>query len=227
MRFGRKKPSVLESLPQLGRIPTSSGPGTAAPPIGDLAAAYAQVAQSIDGSTVGKVFLVTGSAPGLGTTTVAVNVAIAAARSGRRVLLIDGDERRHGLSRFLSTGSTPGFTDIAVGAATMGAVARMVTIDDRTTFPVVPSGTPLSDQRPLSSLAAADAIETVAEKADIVLIDAPPVVWSDATPHLAVHADGSLLVVTDGADGDAIAAAAARLSEAGAPVVGYITNRAS
>jgi non-specific protein-tyrosine kinase len=142
------------------------------------------------------------------------------------VLLIDGDEGKHGLSRFLSTGSTPGFTDLAIGSATLADAARMVTIDDRTTFPLVPSGTPATDPSVLSALPAADAVETVAERADLVLFDAPPIGWSDATPHLAAHADGSLLVTTDGANRDTVDKAIARLHQVGAPVVGYVTNRA-
>jgi hypothetical protein len=50
--------------------------------------------------------------------------------------------------------------------------------------------------------------------------------WSDTTPHLAVHADGSILIVSEGADDGVVTDAAAKLEEVGAPVVGYITNRA-
>lgn len=226
MRFGRKGPSALAELPDLGRIPVDSTPGLAVPPIGDLAAAYAESAQAVDGSTVGKIFIMTSPAPGQGATTVSANLAIAASRYGRRVLLIDGDTSTHGLSRFLVTGPTPGLTELALGTATVQQAARMWIIDDRTQFPMIPSGAPADNPGILSGLIVADAIEAVAERADLVLIDSPPVGWSDTTPHLAVHADGSILVVSEGADDGAITTAAAQLTEIGAPVVGYITNRA-
>jgi Mrp family chromosome partitioning ATPase len=226
MKFGRKGPSALADIPDLGRIPIDNTPGLAAAPIGDLAAAYAESAQAVDGSTVGKIFIMTSPAPGQGATTVTANLAIAASRYGRRVLLIDGDTSSHGLSRFLSTGAVPGLTELAAGDATVRQAARMWVIDDRTRFPMIPSGAAIDNPALLSGLAVSDAIEVVAESADLVLIDSPPVGWSDTTPHLAVHADGSILVVSEGADDGVVTDAAAKLEEVGAPVVGYITNRA-
>ena len=226
MRFPRKGPSALADIPDLGRIPVDNAPGLAAAPIGDLAAAYAESAQAVDGATVGKIFIMTSPAPGQGATTVTANLAIAASRYGRRVLLIDSDTSTHGLSRFLSTGPVPGLTELARGEATLRQVARMWTIDDRTRFPMIPSGARIDNPAILSGLTVADAIETVAETADLILIDSPPVGWSDATPHLAVHADGSILVVSEGADEGVVAEAARKLEEVGAPVVGFITNRA-
>lgn len=226
MRFGRKGPSALSEIPDLGRIPIDTSPGLAAAPIGDLAAAYSESAQAVDGSTVGKIFIMTSPAHGQGATTVTANLAIAASRYGRRVLLIDGDTSSHGMSRFLATGSVPGLTELAAGEATVRQAARMWIIDDRTQFPMIPSGAAVDNPAILSAMAIADAIETVSERADLILIDSPPIGWSDTTPHLAVHADGSILVVSEGADDGAIATAAAKLAEVGAPVVGFITNRA-
>ena len=226
MRFGRKAPSALADLPDLGRIPVDTSPGLAAAPIGDMAAAYSESAQAVDGSTVGKIFIMTSPAPGQGATTVTANLAIAASRYGRRVLLIDGDTSTHGMSRFLATGAIPGLTELAAGQATTQEAARMWIVDDRTRFPMIPSGAATDNPAILSGLAVADAIEAVAERADLVLIDSPPIGWSDTTPHLAVHADGSILIVSEGSDEGAIATAAAKLSEVGAPVVGYITNKA-
>ena len=212
MRFGRKPPSVLSGVPNLGRVPVDPTPGLAAAPIGDAAAAYADAAQAVDGSTVGRIFLVT-------------NLAIAASRLGRRVLLIDGDTSPHGLSRYLSTGATPGLTELAAGTVSVTGAARMWVIDDRTKFPMIPSGEDVDNVGILSGIAVADALEAIAERADLIIIDTPPIGWSDATPHLAVHADGAILVVTDGADESATTTATERLAEVGAPVVGYIVNR--
>ncbi len=225
MRFRKKPPSALDSLPELGRIPTSKDSGIAAPPIGDRAAAYTDVATAVDGTTTGKVFLVTAAAPGHGATTTAINLAIAAARAGRRVLLIDSDEGGYGISRFLATGPVPGFTELALGTASLAEASRLVTIDERTVFPIIPLGHPHENATILASVAAADAIESVAETADIVLIDAPPVSWSDATAHLGAHADGSILVTTDGAEPSTVSKAVTQLADVGAPVVGYVTNR--
>lgn len=225
MRFGRKPPSVLSGVPNLGRVPVDPTPGLAAAPIGDAAAAYADAAQAVDGSTVGRIFLVTSPAPGQGASTVAANLAIAASRLGRRVLLIDGDTSPHGLSRYLSTGATPGLTELAAGTVSVTGAARMWVIDDRTKFPMIPSGEDVDNVGILSGIAVADALEAIAERADLIIIDTPPIGWSDATPHLAVHADGAILVVTDGADESATTTATERLAEVGAPVVGYIVNR--
>lgn len=101
----------------------------------------------------------------------------------------------------------------------------MWTLDDGTRFPMLPSGEGVSDASALSGLLIADALDSVSERADLILIDVPPILWSDATPELGRHADGTILVLSDSTDAQLVANANANLEAAGAPVVGYVRNR--
>ena len=74
----------------------------------------------------------------------ALNLAVSATQRGRRVALIDGDVAGNGVSRFLSTGSEPGLTDLADGSSTLAESARMWEIGPDSVLPIVPSGSPES-----------------------------------------------------------------------------------
>jgi LCP family protein required for cell wall assembly len=219
----RRMGKVLVDLPVLGTIPAHTS--THAPTLteSDTSAAYAEVLTAIDGQTHGRVLLVSAAESGQGASTVAMNLAISATKSGRRVVLIDGDASQHGLSRFMSSGASPGLTDIATGDSTLQDAARMWTVGGSAVLPVLPSGAPMAELSHLGGINVADAIESVADRADFVLIDAPPALTSAATQHLATHADGTILVVTESADPAVVAEAGAKLSEIGAPVLGYVS----
>ena len=215
-------------VPRLGSIPNDdSGP---APALADTASgvsdAYRDLLTEIEGYTSGQVLLVSSPGPGQGASTVALNLAISATQRGRRVALIDGDVAGHGVSRFLSTGSEPGLTDLADGSSTLAESARMWEIGQDSVLPIVPSGTPDSaSEDALAGAGLAASIDRIAERADAVIIDAPPIAWDGATAPLAAHADGTVLVVTDAATDATVVDTRDRLSSAGAPVIGYVENR--
>ncbi len=215
-------------VPRLGSIPNDgSGPApTLADASSDTSAAYASLLAEIEGHTNGQVILVSSPGPGQGASTVALNLAVSATQRGRRVALIDGDTAGHGVSRFLSTGAEPGLTDLADGSSTLAETARMWEIGPDSVLPIVPSGSP--DTASEDALAGADlaaSIDRIAERADAVLIDAPPIAWDGATAPLAAHADGTILVVTDAATDATVVDTRDRLNAAGAPVIGYVENR--
>jgi len=217
--------SVLADLTLLGAIPSDeTGP---APALSDSDGAdrYTGLLGEIEGHTTGRVLLVSSAAPGHGASTVALNLAIAAARAGRRVMLVDADSSANGLGRFLSSGVSPGLSDVAEGTATLADATRMWTLDDGTSFPMLPSGDGTAGQDALAGLLVADALDTVSEHADLILIDVPPVLWSESTPELGKHADGTILVLSDNAQPATVSRAITHLADIGAPVVGYVRNR--
>jgi LCP family protein required for cell wall assembly len=217
--------SSVDSLTLLGSIPVDrSGP---APTLNDPDAMdrYTGLLREIEGQTTGRILLVSSPGPGQGASTVALNLAIASTKAGRRAMLVDADPSPFGLGRFLSTGSSPGLSDVANGSATMSDAARMWELDDGTRFPMLPSGDTLADVETLSGILVAEALDAVSERADLIIIDVPPVLWSNATPELGAHADGTILVVADSADPASVASAINDLAAAGAPVLGYVRNR--
>ncbi|MGB9358702.1 MAG: LCP family protein [Acidimicrobiia bacterium] len=226
-------PTDLERLldsPCLGSIPNDdSGP---APTLTDTSSpssiAYRDLLSAIESQTNGQVLLVSSPAPGQGASTVALNLAISGTQRGRRIALIDGDIDGNGVSRFLSTGAVPGLTDIADGSATLADASRLWTIGPDSALPIVPSGSSSDPSEvALSGLGLAESIDQIAERADAVLIDAPPIAWDGAASSIAAHVDGTVLVTTDAATGSSVADARDRLAEAGAPVIGYVVNRSA
>ncbi len=215
-------------VPRLGSIPNDvSGP---APALADDSSgtsdAYRDLLTEVEGHTSGQILLVSSPGPGQGASTIALNIAISATQRGRRVALIDGDVDGHGVSRFLSTGSVPGLTELADGSSTLAESARMWEIGPDSVLPIVPSGSAEDvSEDVLAGAGLAASIDRIAERADAVLIDAPPIAWAGATAPLAAHADGTILVVTDAATDATVVDARDRLSEAGAPVIGYVENR--
>ncbi|GMQ92748.1 MAG: hypothetical protein BMS9Abin12_0225 [Acidimicrobiia bacterium] len=219
--------SSVDELPLLSSIPVdTSGPAAALNDV-DAIDRYTGMLREIEGQTTGRVLLISSPGPGQGASTVALNLAIAATKAGRRTMLVDADPSPNGLGRFLSTGSSPGLSDVAAGTATLSEAARMWNLEDGTRFPMLPSGDSLADDEGLAGVLVAEAIDTVSESADLVLIDVPPILWSHATPQLGAHADGTILVVADSADPTSITAAIRDLDKAGAPVLGYVRNRST
>lgn len=219
--------SAVGQIPLLGAIPVdSSGP---APTLSSDEAmdTYTGFLREIEGRTTGRILLVTSPGPGQGASTVALNLSIAASRAGRRVMLIDADPSPTGLGRFLSTGSSPGLSDVAAGTSTLSEAVRMWALDDGTRFPMLPSGDSLLDVESLAGGLVSETLNAVSERADLIVIDIPPVLWSSATNELATHADGAVLVVADSADAGVVTAAISGLAQAGAPVLGYVRNRST
>lgn len=219
--------SSIHELTFLGSIPVdSSGPAAT---LNDPAAVdrYTGLLREIEGQTTGRILLVSSPGPGQGASTVALNLAIAATKAGRRTMLVDADPSPNGIGKFLSTGDSPGLSDVASGVATMPEAARMWKIEDGAEFPMLPSGATLVDAEALSGVLVAEALDAVSERADLILVDVPPVLWSDATAALGAHADGTILVVADSADARSVTQAIKDLGNAGAPVLGYVRNRSA
>ncbi len=220
--------SGIISSPLLGTVPIAATPSPAlANPNSAPARAYLAAANHLDEDTTGHILLVSSPVPGQGASTVALNLAISATRSGRKVVLIDGDVASGGLSRFGHTDPTPGLIELASGEATLAEASRLWTLDPDNRLPFIPSGARDRTDKAalLRSAQLARAIDELSERADLLLIDTAPVNWNGAAAPLAAHADGTVLVVSDGAAAESITTTQERLEEVGAPVVGYVVNR--
>jgi LCP family protein required for cell wall assembly len=214
--------------PVLAYVPTTEGSPTPilADPDSDAARVYIDAVRSLEQATKGQVIMVTSSSPGLGATTVAINLAIAATRMGRRAVLIDGDPGG-GLSEYGRSSSVPGWVDLATGEADLRGATRFWKIDDANTLPVIPVGSTVEDRKDiLTSLRLADTVDTLTEQADLLIINTAPLAWDENIDALATHADGTLLVVTPEVDPRSLAKLKEKLAEMAAPVIGYVVNHA-
>jgi Mrp family chromosome partitioning ATPase/capsular polysaccharide biosynthesis protein len=184
----------------------------------------------------GKVVAVASAGPGDGKTLAVLNLALAARREGRKVLLVDADERTRGLSQLCRDGEL--FEVIGVGHD--GEEDRVGTVSRRPT--PRPQPRPATPARVLQvgpsernghhpavffrSTAFGELISS-GEPADLVLIDTPALLGVSEAVTIADHANAILLVVNRGTSLADLRRARERLAFTDTPVIGYLLNRGS
>jgi capsular exopolysaccharide synthesis family protein len=182
-----------------------------------------------------RTLLVASAAPGDGKTTVARNLAEAAATMGSRVLLMETDLRRPTLSRQLSLEPSPGLAGVLIGALPLSeaiqAVALKSPADGRQSpgrsLDVLIAGAlpPPNPAELIESQAMKSLLADVRSEYDLVVIDTPPLTAvSDAFPLLS-QVDGVIIVGRVGRNRRDVAA---RLHETlkgvDAPLLGVVAN---
>jgi Mrp family chromosome partitioning ATPase/capsular polysaccharide biosynthesis protein len=196
-----------------------------AQPSGTYAEAFRMLRTNLDFvrmDRAAKMIMVTSSVEQEGKSTTIANLAVALARSGQRVILVDLDLRRPYLHKFFDLVGLPGVTQVALGSATLDEALAPIAIagperrrgsvigpfDDLrsssrnrvgseggslrvlTSGPIPPApGEFVATQR-LESV-----LEELREDADIVLVDAPPVLRVGDAMTLSARVD-AILVVT-------------------------------
>ena len=169
-----------------------------------------------------KMMVVTSANPSEGKTTVAVNLAIAIAETGQKVLLIDGDTRKprvHDIFEILNDG---GLTGVLKGEPWAGAVKETPIAG----LSVMPAGTGVAGpSQLLYSKHLATLIEELKEAFDMVVIDTPPMMQIPDARMFGRMVDGVVLVVRAGmTTRDAAVAARMRLLEDGVHLIGTVMN---
>ena len=140
--------------------------------------------------------VVTSSLPGEGKSTVSINLAVALADSGAKVLLVDADLRRPSVAEVMGLEGNVGLTTVLIGHADVGEVVQPWR---ETSLDVLPSGPlPPNPSEVLGSRAMSVLLDTLMESYDAVVIDSPPLVPVTDAAVLSRLAGGALLVA--GAD---------------------------
>lgn len=171
-----------------------------------------------------KTVVVTSPSPGEGKTTVAANLAIAIAQAGERVIIIDGDLRRSRLSTLFGADDGPGLSSIVAGKATLESAMHSWSANLSI---LAPGPLPPNPSEVLGSQRMADLLDAAATIADVVIIDAPPVLPVTDAAVIAALADAVLLVARWGRTETASAVETrTRLDGVGANVVGVALNGA-
>jgi len=142
-----------------------------------------------------RTLVVTSPAAGEGKSTTIANLAVTMAQSGRRTILVDTDLRRPTLHELFGAQMSPGLTDMIMVEA--GDLPLQKTAVEN--LWLLSSGS--KPPNPADMLGAArmeQIIAQLAEQADIVLFDAPPVMAAADAAILGARVDGVLLVVQAG-----------------------------
>jgi succinoglycan biosynthesis transport protein ExoP len=212
--------NALPRLPVLGRLPTPAralrkrgglvmlaAPTSAeTEPIRVLRANFEFSVREVGAKTV----MFTSGVGGEGKSTTVANLAVALARGGRRVVLIDFDVRNPSLHRFFGVADTPGLIDVSLYDAdieTALADVRLASADgheqqsrsarnEEGRLEVLPLGrTPRDPDHVRADVVVGQIVDQIRERADYILIDAGPLLPTGDAIALSAHVDAMVPVV--------------------------------
>ena len=145
----------------------------------------------------GPIVLVTSPRPGEGKSSVAANLAAAAAMAGRRVVLVDGDLRKPQVHRLFRARNESGLSSILKGDAIVAeAVQRL---DGVKGLALLSAGPPPPDPAELLvNERLGLTLRALARAADLVVVDAPPLLAVTDPTVIVQHCDAVLMVATAG-----------------------------
>ena len=166
---------------------------------------------------------------GDGKTVVAANTALASARQGNRVLVIDADFGDQRLARLLSPSDSPtvGLSELVERGFDLRDVVETVELSEGIRIDLLGRGQEnVTAPEFLRSPAVQAFFEGVHDEYDMVLIDTPPLLQVAYASTIVRYADRVIVVVPDQGDVGAIEEVADRLALLGTPATGYVYNRA-
>jgi Mrp family chromosome partitioning ATPase/capsular polysaccharide biosynthesis protein len=199
-------------------------------PESPAAEAFRQLRTNLDFANMdvgARTILVTSAVEREGKSTTAANLGVALARAGRRVVLVDLDLRRPTLHRFFDVQSSPGVTDVVLGADSLDDALNRVLVAEHTqvvlddpresrrgarrtasagsdyltngdgkpigTLELLPVGAvPLDPGEFVVERGLGQMLLELRERADIVLIDTPPLLTVGDAMTLSARADALL-----------------------------------
>ncbi len=198
--------------------------------------------------------LVTGAHPSAGKSMVAANLAFIFAQTQRKVVLVETDLRRPSMFKSLGIGEGPGLSDACAGQASLGSAIRRggtrrpgepwflvdrkqfageepeglenPDIHDSGWFRLLPAGTiPPNPSELLASSRFDVLLNELANEADLVVLDSPPLILPDASVLLP-KVDGVLLVFRPGAvTRSTLTLIKEQIERSGARLLGIVINR--
>jgi succinoglycan biosynthesis transport protein ExoP len=212
-------------LPLLARLPapskkqrTESSLAMLEDPTGAEAEAFRVLRTNFEFASLGKearVVMVTSAVEQEGKSTTIANLAVALARSGQHVVLVDLDLRRPSIDTFFDLRDQPGLTQVAIGSVPLGkAIVRVSVAGDDALLLAASRGTQNGNGRAhvgcLDVLTSGplppdpgefvgtdrltEILEHLRDHSDIVLIDAPPLFHVGDGLVLSAKVDAVLVV---------------------------------
>ena len=237
-RTRQRRPSevMLEQYldaPILGAIPKSrvtlsrlARPAIIGDPRGRAAESYLLLRTNllaVNGSRGDKTVMITSGVRGEGKTTTAVNLSAALAQMGKEVILVSADLRNPRLHTFFGIPNSYGLIQILKGEVGFDDAVHKTMVPR---LRVLPSGPPSSAGEPVEQLQSDRMLEVLArctESADVVVIDAAPVLPVADSLVLAPVVDGVLFVAdARRATRDAIVQCRYQLSQVGGRIIGGV-----
>lgn len=173
-----------------------------------------------------KKIVVTSSITDEGKSSVSINLAIALAQKGAKVVLIDCDMRSPSLHRYLSiqTKNDKGLSHLLAGGAD---VKECMIWDPQMKLFAIPGGTvPPNPSELLESSNMKQLLDVLADQFDYIICDTPPVMVVTDASIISRYCDGVLLVIRQKfATRDQVRKAKQNLEAVGANIVGAVMDR--
>ncbi len=194
---------VLGAIPRPGRelrqrdlsLATMNHTGT------PVAEAYQKVRTAVEFAVLGRRItsvLITSPNQSEGKTTTSSNLAWALSAIDHRVVLADVDFRRPRLHQVFGCRGEPGLSDHLLQQTPLNKLALRVD-DDRRNLVIIPTGTrPPSPADFVASPSFADLVTKLEGEADLVVLDAPPVLPVSDALSMARHVDAVIVVAKAG-----------------------------
>jgi capsular exopolysaccharide synthesis family protein len=177
--------------------------------------------------------LVTSVESGSETSQTVANLGVLCARTGQAAMVIAGNLRRSRLHAYFQIpAEKPGLATVLAnedwqGQTALSDLSMALSVTERNLL-VLPSGTARFTPGEVFSSARLSEILDAAEKmAQVLIIEAPPILGSDDALTLTAHADAVLLVLQAGVDKEGLTARAATILEtAGSAPIGVVLHNA-
>lgn len=171
-----------------------------------------------------KTFVVCGSEPGVGTTTIAINLAIAMAEAGWKTLLVDADFRKLGKDKHLTDTDENGIIEFLEGGSTLNEITTPTNYDF---LSYIANGK--DDRNAINSVCSAgmqEFMNMVAGRFDYVILDTPSLSSSIDAAVLSSLADATVLITSqlNRYTKKSIKEAKKQLDNAGANILGVVVN---
>lgn len=164
-------------------------------PTSSFAEMYKTLLSALSRPTVrgaNQVILITSAVANEGKTTASVGLAVSAAQLGKRVLLIDADQRRRGVSRALTPDASSGLRNVLLDALPWRSAIDQTAIAGVDILPAIEVSEHEVDI--FAGQAFASLLDQVRKSYDLILIDTAPVLPVADTRLIARFADSVMVV---------------------------------
>jgi len=170
-----------------------------------------------------KIVMVVGGLPGSGSTSVVTNLAINAAATDMRVLVIDANLRRPGIHQIFGLKEGPGVSDILLAQSSVESAIQPTSIPNLSVLTSGRRDIPVFERFTTSHMS--NLFRDVRERFDLIIVDSTPGVVAGDAIAIASHCDASVLVLRAYAEKRGLVARLRnQLSDSGAEFMGVVVN---
>jgi polysaccharide biosynthesis transport protein len=158
-----------------------------------------------------------------GKSTLATNLAVSIAQSGKKTILIDADCRRPRIHKILNVAHDTGLASVIAGQSDLATAIRPTAVPNLAVLPCGPR--PANPAELLTSPRFKELLDIIRAQYDYVLIDTPPLLVVTDPCVVAPRVDGVLLAIRVTKNGRPFAERAKEiLNSLGAHVLGVVVN---